>query len=156
MVLDVRIGWMIVKQHSRTLGIWLPYNSSLWPSVFRMTSELNYQLLISISIMCLNLINPVTLHKNYLGQDFAELKYNVALTLEIRSGQSHLDSHIDFASTWLCPKIFHHWIKNLDSPTLKHNELLISYCGDLRSEDTYTHILCELLLIAECSVIGHI
>ena len=49
--------------------------------------------------MCLNLINPVTPHKNYLGQDFAELKYKVALTLDIRIGQSHLDSHTNFAST---------------------------------------------------------
>ena len=66
--------------------------------MLRMTSELNYQLLISTSNLCLNLINPVT-YKDYPDQDFTKLKHNVVLSPEIRSGQSHLDSHTDFAST---------------------------------------------------------
>ena len=67
--------------------------------MLRMTSELNCQLLIDTSNLCLNLINPMTPHKDYSDQDFTKLEYNVALSLEIRSDQSHLDSHTDFTST---------------------------------------------------------
>ena len=45
--------------------------------------------------------------------------------------QFHLDSHADFASTWLYSKIFYHWIKNSDSLTSKYSELLVSHHGDL-------------------------
>ena len=48
------------------------------------------------------------------------------------SGQSHLDSHSDFTSTWLYPKTFHNWIRNLDNPALKHGELLASHRDSLR------------------------
>ena len=48
--------------------------------------------------MCLGLINPVTPHKDYPDQDFAELKYNVILTPKTKRGQSHLDSHTDLTS----------------------------------------------------------
>ena len=41
----------------------------------------------------------------------------------------------DFISTWLYPKIFHHWSKNLDNPVSKHSELLASHRGSLRSEE---------------------
>ena len=41
----------------------------------------------------------MTPHKDYPDQDFAELKYNVALSLENKSSQSHLDSHTDFVNT---------------------------------------------------------
>ena len=37
-------------------------------------------------------------------------------------------------STWLCLETFHHWIRNLGSPTTKHSELLASQRGDLKSE----------------------
>ena len=67
--------------------------------MLRMILELNCQLLISTSIMCLNLINPMTPHKDYSDQDFVELKHNIALSLENKSGQSHLDSYTDFIST---------------------------------------------------------
>ena len=54
---------------------------------------------------------------------------------KIKSGQSHFDTRIDSTSTWLFSKIFHHWIRNLDSPTPKHSELLESHHGDLRLEE---------------------
>ena len=99
-----------------------------------MTSELNYQLLISTSILCLNLITLVTSHRDYTNQDFTKLKHSVALSPKIRSSQSHFDLHIDFTSIWLCPKIFHYWIKNLDSLTSKHSKLLANHHNDLRSK----------------------
>ena len=46
-----------------------------------MTPELNCQLLISTFDLCLNLINPVTPHRDYPGQGFTKLKYIIALTL---------------------------------------------------------------------------
>ena len=67
--------------------------------MLRMILELNCQLLISSSEVCLNLINPVTLHKDYPRQDFTKLKYIEALSLITWSGQSHLDSYADFVST---------------------------------------------------------
>ena len=121
--------------------------------MLRMTSELNYQLLISTFNLCLNLINPMTPHKDYPDQDFTKLKYNVALSSESRSSQSHLDSHTNFTSIWLCLNIFHHWIKNLDSSVSKHSELLVSHHSDLRSEGYLYPILWELLLSAECTVV---
>ena len=83
--------------------------------------------------MCLNLINLVTPHKDYLGQDLTKLKYK-AFSIISWSGQFHLDSRIDFTSTWLCTEIFWFWIKNSSSLALKHSELLASHRGDLRSE----------------------
>ena len=62
------------------------------------------------------------------------MKHNVALTSEIMSSQSHLDSYTDLTSTWLYLKIFYHWIKNSGSLAPKHSELLVSHHGDLRSE----------------------
>ena len=64
-----------------------------------MTLELNCQLLISTSILYVNLINLVTSHKDYPDQDFTKSKYIVALSSEIKSGQSHLDLHIDLINT---------------------------------------------------------
>ena len=102
--------------------------------MLRMTSELNCQLLISSSTWCLNLINPVTPHKDYPDQDFTKLKHSGALSRTTWSGQSHLDLQTNFANTRLYPEIFHHCIRNIDSPALKHSELLANYRGDLRSE----------------------
>ena len=73
-------------------------------------------------------------YKDYPDQDFIKLKYSDALTPIIRRGQSHLNSHTDFISIWLYPVAFHHCIRNIDSPTLKHSELLASHHGDLRLE----------------------
>ena len=55
-------------------------------------------------------------------------------------------------STWLCPKIFCHRIKNLDSPTSKHSELLAIIVMISDKRDTYAHILYEQSLSAERSV----
>ena len=60
-----------------------------------MTSKLNYQLLISTSILYLNLIDPVTPHKDYPDQDFTKLKYIVASSSTTWSDQFYLDSHTD-------------------------------------------------------------
>ena len=35
--------------------------------------------------MCLNLINPVTPYKDYLGQDFTELKHNIDYLLKLEA-----------------------------------------------------------------------
>ena len=48
--------------------------------MLRMTSELNCQLLISASVLCLNLINPVTPYKDYPSQGFTSLKHSEALS----------------------------------------------------------------------------
>ena len=74
-------------------------------------------------------------HMDYPSQDFTKLKYSNALSPIIWRSQSHFDSHIDFASTWLYPVVFHHYIKNVDSLIPKHNELLANHHGDLRSEE---------------------
>ena len=71
---------------------------------------------------------------DYPEQDFTKLKYSDVLTLILQRDQSHLDSYTDVISTWLYPKIFHHWIKNSSSPISKHSELFASHHGDLRSE----------------------
>ena len=88
--------------------------------------------------------NPVSLYKDYLGHDFAQLKHSDALTPIIWRDQSHLDSHTDFISTWLYPVAFYHCIKNIDSLALKHSELLASHRGDLKSKER----LCTYLLSA--------
>ena len=71
---------------------------------------------------------------DYPDQDFTELKHTDAKLLLIQRDQFHLDLHTNFASTWLCPKIFHHWIKNSDSLAPKYSELLASHRDNLRSE----------------------
>ena len=71
---------------------------------------------------------------DFSGSDFAKLKYTDAYLLLIRRDQSHLDSRTDLTSTWLYPKIFHRWIKNLDSLTSKYSELFVSHRGDLKSK----------------------
>ena len=88
---------------------------------------------------------------DYLNQDFFKLKYSNAFSPIILRGQSNFDPHTDFISTWLYPVVFCHCIKNADSPTLKHSELLVSYSDDLRSERYYAHTICELPLTVECS-----
>ena len=55
-------------------------------------------------------------------------------------------------STWLCPETFRHWIRNSDSSTSKHSELLVSHHDDCRSRDTYAHILREQPLTVEYSI----
>ena len=102
--------------------------------------------------MYFNLINPVTDHKNYPDQDFTELKHSEVLSLKIWSDQFHFDSHIDFTSTWLCPEIFYHCIKNTDSPASKYSELLVSHYGDLRSERHLYSYPSRAALIVEHSV----
>ena len=62
------------------------------------------------------------------------MKHIVSLTLKIKRGKSHLDSHTDFTSIWLCSEIIHHYIRNIDSPILKYNEFLVSHHDDLRSK----------------------
>ena len=76
----------------------------------------------------------MTIHKDYPDQDFTRLRYNDILSLIIRRGQSHLDPHTDFASTWLYLIAFRHCIKNLSSSAPKYSELLVSHYGDLRTE----------------------
>ena len=71
---------------------------------------------------------------DYLGQGFIKLKYSDTSTPIIWRDQSHLDPYTDFVSTWLYPVAFRHCIRNLDSPTSKHSELIATYYGDLRSE----------------------
>ena len=68
---------------------------------------------------------------DYPGQGFAKLKYSNTSTSIIWRDQSYLDPHTDFTSTWLYPVSFRHYIKNPDSLTLKHSELLASHYGDL-------------------------
>ena len=72
---------------------------------------------------------------DYPGQGFTKLKYNDTSAPIIWRDLSHLDPHTDFVSTWLYPVAFCHCIRNLDSPTPKHNELLTSHYGDLRFEE---------------------
>ena len=83
--------------------------------------------------MYLNLINSVTPHKDCPDQDFSKLKHK-AFSPIFWSGQFHLNSCTDFTSTWLCPKSFWSWTKNLGSLVPKHSELLASHHGDLRLE----------------------
>ena len=71
---------------------------------------------------------------DYPDQDFTELKYTDILTPTYSEGSIPSDLHTDFVSIWLCPKIFHHWIRNSGSLIPKHSELLVSHCGDLRLE----------------------
>ena len=71
---------------------------------------------------------------DYPDQSFTKLKYTNTSTSIIRRGQSHLDPHTDFTSTWLYPVAFHHCIRNSDSLTPKHNEFLASHYVDLRPE----------------------
>ena len=71
---------------------------------------------------------------DYLDSDFAKLKYTETYVLLIRRDQSHLDSYTDLISTWLHPKIFHHWIRNSVSLALKYSELLANHLDNLRSE----------------------
>ena len=83
--------------------------------------------------MCLNLINLMTSHMDCPGQHLTKLKHKAFSPISW-SCQFHLDLRTDFTSTWMYPKIFRSWIKNLDSLAPKHNELLVSHHGDLRSE----------------------
>ena len=76
----------------------------------------------------------MTPHKDYPDQDFAQLKHSDTLTFIIWRGQSHLNSHTDFTSTWLYPVAFHHYIRNINSLTSKYSELLASHYSNLRSE----------------------
>ena len=71
---------------------------------------------------------------DYPDQGFAKLKYSDTSTPLVWRGQSHLDPDTDFTSILLSLVAFHHCIRNPDSLTLKHSELLISHYGDLRSE----------------------
>ena len=71
---------------------------------------------------------------DYPDQDFTKLKYSNTSTLIIWRGQSHLDPHIDFVSTWLYRVAFHHYTINTNNPAPKYNELLVSHYGDLWSE----------------------
>ena len=73
-------------------------------------------------------------HMDYPGPEFTKLKYNNAWTSIIWRDQPHLDPCIDFASTWLYPIAFHHCIRNIDRPALKHSELLVSHYDDLRTK----------------------
>ena len=75
----------------------------------------------------------MTPHKACLGQDLTKLKHK-AFSLISWSDQFHLGSCTDFTSIWLCLETFQSWIKNLGSLAPKHNELLASHHGDLRSE----------------------
>ena len=75
---------------------------------------------------------------DYPGQNFIKLKYSNIIISIIQRGQSHLDLHIDFASTWLYPIAFHRYIRNPDNSAPKHSELLASHYDDLRSEG-YLH-----------------
>ena len=72
---------------------------------------------------------------DYPGQNFNKLKYNDTSTPIIQRDQSHLDLHTYYASTWLYPVAFHHYIRNIDSLVPKHSELLASHYSDLRSEE---------------------
>ena len=72
---------------------------------------------------------------DYSSQGFTKLKYSDTSTLIIWKGQSHLDPHIDFVSTWLYPVAFYHCFKNPDSSAPKHSELLASHYDDLKSEE---------------------
>ena len=71
---------------------------------------------------------------DYPGQGFTKLKYSDTSTLIIWRDQSHFDPHSDFVSIWLYPIAFYRCIRNPDSLTSKHSELLASYYDDLRSE----------------------
>ena len=105
--------------------------------------------------MYLNLINPMTLHKNCPGQGLTKLKYKVFSPI-FWSGQFHLDLRTDFTSTWLCSKIFWSWIQNSSSPTSKHSELLVSHLMISSRRDTYIYIPSEWFLIVECSKINRV
>ena len=83
----------------------------------------------------LHCIPTIQIHYiDYPGQGFTKLKYSDTSAPIIRRGQSYLDPHTNFTSTWLYLIAFHHCIRNTDSLTLKHSELLTSHYGDLRSE----------------------
>ena len=86
--------------------------------------------------------------------NFYLIQTQQSIISKIWSSQSHLDSYIDFASTWLYPKIFHHCIRNTDCLALKYCELLASYLVISDQRDTYIHIFCEILLTAEYSAVG--
>ena len=152
MVPDVRISRMIAKQHTRTLdyGYHIIYLFDLECSEddlgLNCQPWMSHPHYISIfQIYHIDYSNPVT-----------KLKYSDALPPINQRGQSHLDSYTDFTSTWLCPKIFHHWIKNLGNPVSKHSELLVSHQGDLKFEGYLYPYLLKLLLIVECSRIDHV
>ena len=93
---------------------------------------------------------------DYSDQGFTKLKYTDVYLLLIQRGQFHLDSHTDLISTRLHLVSFHHWIRNSDGLVLKYSELFTSYWVISGLRDTYTHILYELLLTAECSTNDHI
>ena len=71
---------------------------------------------------------------DYSNPNFAKLKYTDAYLPLIWRNQSHLDSCTDLISTWLYPKIFHHWIRNSVSLVSKYSEFFVSHRDDLRSE----------------------
>ena len=73
-------------------------------------------------------------HIDYPDQNFTKLKYSDTSAPIIRRGQSHLNLHTDFTSTWLYPISFRHCIRNLDSLAPKNSKLLASHYGDLRFE----------------------
>ena len=71
---------------------------------------------------------------DYHDRDFTELKYTDILTPTYLEGSIPSWLIHQLLKYWLCPKIFHHWIKNSDSLASKHSELLASHRGDLRLE----------------------
>ena len=85
-----------------------------------------------LHLHCISIIQIYLM--DYPDQNFAKLKYSDTSTPIIWRGQSHLDLRTDFASTWLYPVAFRRYIRNSDSLTLKHSELLASHYGNLRSE----------------------
>ena len=93
---------------------------------------------------------------DYLGPNFTKLKYTNVLTPESGSINLILTYTPTTISTWLCPKIFYHWTRNLDSSAPKHSELLVNHHGDLRSEGHLYPYSSRATLDKECSAVGHV